>query len=56
MTAEPFDAPDADEDPSSTGTPVGQLIPLTPTRSYLGGGALLGQFILGRPPGSAVIE
>ncbi|MEV6431610.1 hypothetical protein [Nocardia sp. NPDC051463] len=56
MTADPFDTPETDDEPTDQGTPMGRIIPLTPTRSYLGGGMLLGQFILGRPTGSTVME
>ncbi|MFE7796185.1 hypothetical protein [Nocardia sp. NPDC057440] len=56
MTADPFDRPDTDDESTEPGTPVGRIIPLTPTRSYLGGGMLLGQFILGRPTGSTALE
>ncbi|MFD0365855.1 hypothetical protein ACFQZZ_30830 [Nocardia sp. GCM10030253] len=56
MTTEPFDSPDTDDEPTDPGTPVGRFIPLTPTRSYLGGGILLGQFILGRPTGATAME
>jgi hypothetical protein len=42
---------DIDDDPTDhTGVPIGRFMPLTPSRSYLGGGLLLGQLILGRTP------
>ncbi|MFI6363385.1 hypothetical protein ACIBG0_11620 [Nocardia sp. NPDC050630] len=42
---------DIDDDPTDhTGIPIGRLMPLTPSRSYLVGGLLLGQLILSRTP------
>lgn len=48
MPMEQFDT--HDEPTDHTGIPIGRFMPLTPSRSYLGGGLLLGQLILGRTP------
>ncbi|MEV5837357.1 hypothetical protein [Nocardia sp. NPDC052112] len=50
MPMEQFDS--HDEPSEHTGIPIGRFMPLTPSRSYLGGGLLLGQLVLGRTPGS----
>lgn len=44
----PMEQFDIDDQPTDhLGIPLGRFMPLTPSRSYLGGGLLLGQFILG---------
>ncbi len=50
MPMEQFDS--HDEPSEETGTPIGRFISLTPSRSYLGGGLLLRQHILGHTPGA----
>lgn len=49
----PMEQFDGHGEPSDhPGIPIGRFMPLTPSRSYLGGGFLLGQLILGRTPGT----
>ncbi|WP_433680859.1 hypothetical protein [Nocardia sp. CA-119907] len=44
----PMEQFDIDDQPTDhLGIPLGRFMPLTPSRSYLGGGLLLGQFVLG---------
>lgn len=48
----PMEQFDIDDQPTDhLGIPLGRFMPLTPSRSYLGGGLLLGQFILGGASG-----
>lgn len=44
----PMEQFDIDDEPTDQlGIPMGRFMPLTPSRSYLGGGLLLGHLVLG---------
>jgi hypothetical protein len=57
MAAEQFDTHDADHELTDrTKTPMGQVVPITPTRAHLGGSTLLGQPVLGLVSASTEVE
>ncbi|MCP2277134.1 hypothetical protein [Nocardia amikacinitolerans] len=47
MARDQFENDATDPAPPNQGTPVARVVPISPARSYVGGGSLLGHVVLG---------